>query len=375
MGMLSKPHQTKIRKALCLLLIFSSCVTAFAGCKKKEEQVIPVLADPVAVKLDTEKVVKDTIYDIEFYDGSVVPYTQGIYFDQEIKVEKVLAGVGDTVKKGQTLLSIDRTSWQEEYDTLVEEIEFTKQNNAYLNEQADCDLRIAQLQLAQMQATATENELALKKLDIEALQESQTYTRQTQELELDTKLKRLIELEEKINQSDLIAPFDGTIVYCSNLYEGITVKAYDTIMYLADDSKLSVRTTYISKDTLEASKEYYALMDDKKYSLTNIPYEEEEYKYRVYNKLSLKSHFALDGAKDDELVCGNYVAICLIKNYAENVLVIPKKALYRDGSIRYVYKVVNGERARQEVKIGKSTQIMVEITEGLSEGDEVYVQQ
>jgi multidrug efflux pump subunit AcrA (membrane-fusion protein) len=70
-----------------------------------------------------------------------------------------------------------------------------------------------------------------------------------------------------------------------------------------------------------------------------------------------------------------YAAVSLCCIYAEDVLAVPKKALYNDGGSYYVYQVVNGERVRRDVEIGVSTRLKVEITQGLREGDEIYVQQ
>lgn len=368
---ISKNKRKSRLTGIFLLLILS--IFMLGGCNKKVE-VVPTLLDPVVVKLDTETVKRDSIYDIDLVEGSMVPYTEGIYFNEDSQISKLLVGMGDSVKKGQALISLDFTAAQEEFDTLSEDINFTENNNSYSNEQADYDMEIAMLQLKAIEETGTAADIAQKNIDIKELEEQQSYAETIQELDLEQKKERLAKLQEQLNRSDLTAPFDGTVVYCENLHDGSTVQAFNPVIYLADNSRLTLQTAYIPTDTLTTSHEYYALIGDKKYNITNIPYSKEDLKYKVYNKLTLNSNFSVEGA-DSTLVSGMYAAICLVRNYTEDVLVVPKKALYRDAAVRYVYKIVDGERVRQEVKVGSSTRIMMEITEGLSEGDEVYVQQ
>ena len=52
---------------------------------------------------------------------------------------------------------------------------------------------------------------------------------------------------------------------------------------------------------------------------------------------------------------------------------IPVTCLYRDGSGYYVYRIESGSRVKTPVAAGVRNELMVEITEGLTEGDEVYV--
>lgn len=369
---ISKNNKRKCSLTSSFLLLIL-CIFVLGGCSKKVV-VVPTLLDPVVVKLDTETVKRDSIYDIDLVEGSIVPYTEGVYFNEDSQISKLLVGMGDTVKKGQALISLDLTAVQEEFDTLSEDINFTENNNSYSNEQADYDMEIVMLQLKAIEETGTAADIAQKNIDIIELEEQQSYAKTIQELDLEQKKERLAKLQEQLNRSDLTAPFDGTVVYCENLNDGSTVQAFNPVIYLADDSRLTLQTAYIPTDTLTTSHEYYALIGDKKYNITNMPYSKEDLKYKVYNKLTLNSNFSVEGA-DSTLVSGMYAAICLVRNYTEDVLVIPKKALYRDAAVRYVYKIVDGERVRQEVKVGSSTRIMMEITEGLSEGDEVYVQQ
>jgi len=65
----------------------------------------------------------------------------------------------------------------------------------------------------------------------------------------------------------------------------------------------------------------------------------------------------------------------IINGYKDNVLTIPVNALYQDAGGRYVYKMSDGKRIRCDVSVGSVNSTKVEITEGLEEGDLVYVKE
>ena len=70
---------------------------------------------------------------------------------------------------------------------------------------------------------------------------------------------------------------------------------------------------------------------------------------------------------------GDYVLVCMKSNYHDHVLSIPSKAIYRDSSGSYVYLLDGDIRVRRDVVTGYSSDVYVEILEGLQEGDRVYV--
>ena len=53
------------------------------------------------------------------------------------------------------------------------------------------------------------------------------------------------------------------------------------------------------------------------------------------------------------------------------VLVVPESAIFSQGDKTYVWKVVNGQARKQEVKVGLETETETEIVTGLEEGEEI----
>jgi len=67
-----------------------------------------------------------------------------------------------------------------------------------------------------------------------------------------------------------------------------------------------------------------------------------------------------------------------VGNLSENTLTVPVNAVYADGSGKYVYvesqdSAGNNVKLLTPVKTGISNECVTEITDGLKEGDVVYV--
>ena len=65
-----------MKKALAALLI---AALTLMGCALAEEAAVPELIEPVGVRLDTAKVVRQDIYNMSYYDAAVVPYTEELF--------------------------------------------------------------------------------------------------------------------------------------------------------------------------------------------------------------------------------------------------------------------------------------------------------
>ena len=77
---------------------------------------------------------------------------------------------------------------------------------------------------------------------------------------------------------------------------------------------------------------------------------------------------------DDLPPCGTYMTISVIGVMKEDVITIPVNAYYKDSSGTYVYCIrEDGGQERRDIEIGLITETTVEVTEGLQEGETIYV--
>jgi len=86
------------------------------------------------------------------------------------------------------------------------------------------------------------------------------------------------------------------------------------------------------------------------------------------------SEFSVVGM-DENVTAGMYAAVCAELDYVADALLIPGNALYSDATGDYVYLMEEGVRVRRDVKTGVETKWLVQILEGIEEGDVVYVKE
>ena len=323
----------KKKTILMGLLLAALCLS---GCARKTESAPEIpLIEPVGVELDSAAAYIGDLCQITAYDSSVTPEVEELYMTVDGTVKKMYVTLGDRVKKGDVLLELDESDTQEAYDRLAEQIE-------------------------------------LKQVEIEQAELNLRQARERQQLSLETQKKDLQALGEKLGKNLLVAPCDGQVAYAASLQEGDWLTAYKPVAYIADESRLYLSGESISTSLSGGATEMYALINGGRYEITPREMEREDYIALVLAGNDVPACF--DFEADEGVEAGMYAAVCLVTRARENVLLIPTNALLRGGGGRYVYVLgENGERTRRTVKTGASTAWLTEITEGLEEGEVVYV--
>ena len=368
--------------ALCALLLAAAVLCA--GCAPKETVEAPELLEPVGVQLDSAVAYIGDLSEITTYDAVVVPAVEELYMTVAGRVKKLYVTLGDEVKAGDVLLELDESDTREQAEALERAIEYQEQDNRLTNRMAEIDIEMLEAELRALIARRAETnppadleqQIALKQLDIEEARLRLTQTQEAQTLALDTQRKELAELNDKLGKNLLIAPFDGRISHALTLHEGDWLSAYTTVAYLADDTKLSLRGSPITSSKLSGAGELYALIAGKRYEITNVPLSQEEFIAIVVAGGQVPTLFTIDGPQEDmaDLHAGMYAAVCLVSKQAHDVLLLPTNALFRDATGRYVYVLDEHDgRERRQVKTGLTTGWLTQITEGLEEGERVYV--
>jgi hypothetical protein len=145
------------------------------------------------------------------------------------------------------------------------------------------------------------------------------------------------------------------------------------VICIADEERLSISSEYIAPPLLKSAEKLSAQILDKEYEVTYVPYEDTEYVKLLLSGGALSSRFVLEDNAGVE--SGQYAVIKMWAIGKEHVLTVPVNALYKDQKGRYVYKIVDGERVRCDIKAGLISEVKAEILEGLEEGDVVYVKE
>ena len=337
----------------------------------------------MGVELDSEAAYIGDLSQITTYDSAVMPAVEELYMTVNGSIERIYVTLGDQVKKGDVLLELDESATQEAHDELAEQIEHTKTINDYNNRLAMLDIEILKNQLRELESRRTdadapadlEKQIALKQVAVEQAELNLKQQQETQQLSLQNQEAALAELAAKLGQNKLIAPCDGRVAFALTVKEGDWLAAYKTVVYLADESRLYLSGESISAMTLSTADEVYALIDGARYEITKQELDREEYIALILAGTAVPARFTFDAGDHPEGVeAGMYAAVCVVTKQFEDVLLVPTNAVLRDSTGKYVYVIgENGQRARRSIKTGASTAWLTQVTEGLEEGEVVYV--
>lgn len=361
--------------AVILLLAFS-----LAGCGKSAPiPSAPALLPAAGVASDIASAFIGENKVIKTVDASVNPYVEELRFTVNGVVDEVLARPGDRVKKGDRLITLDLDAERERAEALADELLYARTVNGYDNDMAEIDIRILSAELEALRARgADKTEIELKALALEQARLHLNQAKELQALDLTSKEAELAKLQKTLESDALYAPFDGVVAREITLTRGSRVHAYETVAYLADDTRLHVSASYIPESTvLTATGGYYALIGDSRYEIEYEPIEKEEFLSLMLAGNPIESRFRIVGPDgwENRLEAGQYAAIVLVNGYTPSALLVPANAVLSDSGGKYVYVVgEGGQRVKRDIRIRQPVgAIYAEVLEGLSEGERIYV--
>lgn len=368
-----------MKKTLCLLLL--TLTLLLGGCATRQEAVeAPALLEPVGVQADTAVATLGNLYSVSIAEGSIVADSQELCFEIDGEIDLVNIYPGKWVEEGELLLSLDQSAMEKEIRSLREEISYAETNGAYDDEVARIDIALLEIAKEQLQSAPQPDQdaIAAKSLEIEAAALALKQAQELRALSLEDLRARLAVLEAQYGRNAILAPFSGHVMYEGALVKGTRVQAEKPVAYIVHSNEVSlVVNEYLSEASL-AQKNLYALVDDKRYSVEYVPMSREEMTSLMFSGKTLTTQFTLSGPQEDlpNARPGMYAVLCMETRPLENVLIIPSGALYTSSSgERYVYVWTENGRQRRTVQTGRSNGIETQITEGLAEGEVVYVQE
>lgn len=349
-------------------------VVSLAGCMQAQSRA-PELLEPVGVKMDLESVIYEDLFSAEVYEGEVVPWVEEISFAVDGRVEEVLVSPGDAVKKGDVLITLDVETAREQIKALETQIEEITKGGEFEDRLLLADIEIAMQELSSMkEAFAAEESCRVKEIEIQTLQTKLRQNQDLRALSLEEKERQLSLCRQEAINNAVTAPFDGQVLYTAVTQPGEAVHGYEPVLWLADESRLFLKTEYLSDQAFESAARVSARIGDQEYGVSYVPYEEEEFFSMLLSGEDLWTKFLVEGDGND-LKSGQYGALLVNRVYLENVLTVPANAVYRENGQSYVYLVEEGQRIRRDVTVGYSTDARVQILEGLQEGEQVYVRE
>ncbi|WP_149704973.1 efflux RND transporter periplasmic adaptor subunit [Campylobacter concisus] len=313
------------------------------------------------------------------------------------QIKKLYVKLGDQVKKGDMIASIDSSTQQNSIDNKEAQLAIYK---AQL-ESAKVALNIAKTQFDRENALFSKN--ATSKQEFESAKN--TYSANSAKIkELEAQIKQTnIELSTaKINlgYTKITAPRDGTVVSVQ-VEEGQTVNANQTtptIVNIADLShvkmKMQIAEGDITKIKVGTPVEYSILSEPTKKFQTTVSsidpglttLSDGSYGSSSSSKSSYSSSSSSSSAvyyyaqsivdnKDGILRIGMTTQNELLIANVEDAIIVPSIGIKKDENGTFVYVLKDDKPVKTAVKTGIKDNLDTQIISGINEGDEIITSQ
>ena len=313
------------------------------------------------------------------------------------QIKKLYVKLGDQVKKGDMIASIDSSTQQNSIDNKEAQLAIYK---AQL-ESAKVALNIAKTQFDRENALFAKN--ATSKQEFESAKN--TYSANSAKIkELEAQIKQTnIELSTaKINlgYTKITAPRDGTVVSVQ-VEEGQTVNANQTtptIVNIADLShvkmKMQIAEGDITKIKVGTPVEYSILSEPTKKFQTTVSsidpglttLSDGSYGSSSSSKSSYSSSSSSSSAvyyyaqsivdnKDGILRIGMTTQNELLIANIKDAIIVPSIGIKKDENGTFVYVLKDGKPVKTAVKTGIKDNLDTQIISGINEGDEIITSQ
>ena len=313
------------------------------------------------------------------------------------QIKKLYVKLGDQVKKGDMIASIDSSTQQNSIDNKEAQLAIYK---AQL-ESAKVALNIAKTQFDRENALFSKN--ATSKQEFESAKN--TFSSNSAKIkELKAQIKQTnIELSTaKINlgYTKITAPRDGTVVSVQ-VEEGQTVNANQTtptIVNIADLShvkmKMQIAEGDITKIKVGTPVEYSILSEPTKKFQTTVSsidpglttLSDGSYGSSSSSKSSYSSSSSSSSAvyyyaqsivdnKDGILRIGMTTQNELLIANVEDAIIVPSIGIKKDENGTFVYVLKDGKPVKTAVKTGIKDNLDTQIISGINEGDEIITSQ
>ena len=249
---------------------------------------------------------------------------------------------GQSVKRGQRLVTIDSSEWTAQLAAVKAELRTEQQRHKRARELYE-------------QKFITKEALDVQAGAVDRLE------------------ARVTEAQVRVDKTIIRAPFSG-VVGLREVSPGAYVKAGDDIVILEnlDSIKVDFRIPEVHLGKIDREQLVALRLD---------AFPDERFEGRVYaiqpavdeqtRTVLMRARVSNKGFR---LKPGMFVRVALIMSTRPNAITVPEQALWPQGKDNFVFKVVEGRAMLTKVELGKRRPGEVEINQGLAPGDVVVTE-
>lgn len=375
------------RKFIIPLLLTSVLLTACGGDVKNDTQILEISESTINEE-QTVLVKKGTIENKYYIEAQVGPMVKQLKFPKEGLFGEYKVNVGDSVSKGDVIATVSNKNLDDAIYLAKKEVENITVSYEYNVTTLNNEKKISQIKLEEARANldkltkdtpdydsihfrlcqeAGREDENIQRIDLKLKQLKETY-----ELQLPHAKSELNKLEQEASGNVIVAPFDGVVVALEPMNYGQELATNKYYAAVADPDLYYARCLFPGASIVKNAEKTVFLSDGREYELEYVNRDED---YYMAMRNSAEDNYAEYRFLNPEGVAmgtANYIKI--VMSSKSDVLLLPEDALYQADGFYYVYRDNHGSHEKVTVKIGLRDSLNVEITEGLEEGDVIYVQ-
>ncbi|MCC5910242.1 MAG: efflux RND transporter periplasmic adaptor subunit [Clostridiaceae bacterium] len=349
----------KLTSIIILTLIFTILSINFMGCRQTAEE-----EREREVAVEVVSVAKDNIIENVILPSVLHPKKNSMIFPKTpgLEVTKLAVQVGDTVQEGDFLFELDKTP-------IRRQVEMARKN--YEQSQKSYRLQKQQHQKAedlvppnipdgimvfQQNRSLVENNMAEGAL-------------LTAEAQLEQSRLAYVNALEQLKEMEYYAPIAGVVSQIS-LQENQPVINTQPALIITNTDKLKTELNITREllNTLELDKKVKIHIREatKEGIVTAINWVADPRTGLHLVEITVDN-------TTGQLTASSFCRVAIQRQSKENVLVIPKEAVFLENNQSIVFVEENNRAHKRRVELGMDNGIMVEVISGLKEGERVIV--
>ncbi len=382
-----KLHMYRGKRFGAVILAGLLCCGSLGACGQGQDAQVEVTVRNVEMNPLTEEQTSIVEYgDVirrSLFDGVITPYVEELSFPEDGIFLDYKVTLGERVEEGQVLATTDVGDAKEQVEKYKEQIEELTATYNYnmqtkVNTQDIAEVELERIlnrleneeymtgQYTQLCIEAGQWNKQINRMDLEIKHLTEDY-----EMTLPYLQGKLKEYKAKLTSNQIVAPFDGVITSMQPLTCGERVTGEKAYIAISDTTKYQVVGEYVSQKDMDDALGVTAFINGKEYPLTYIPMDEDVY-YAILKKGEVP-YSTYEIAPEAEISHGMFALIVLTEDERKNVLKVPGIAIHQDGSRKFCY-IKNGDhKEKVYIQVGLYDTMHYEVTDGLKEGDEVYL--
>lgn len=355
---------------VCLLV---TEIFALTGCGRKMNAEVPELKEPAATTLAFRPATKRHIGDVEILMGKVLPVAYSCSADKAVTLSSIEVHLGEYVKEGQTVAYGDTSEYDEQVLQLNRNIEELADQRKCREEVSEQQIKILEFQKKECRengdkagAKTADNEIALEK-------EKLRYELSVIDNSIKEAKENIAAVNVEIAGLTFTAPHDGFVSYIAPVEEGSYINVGESIVVISDENELYIETDEVSSSDYKYDnyKNKWAAVGGENVPVTEYKFSDEELEWAKNTGVYPAMRFVI--GNDLGLSAGMTVPLYFVKGGYRECLSVGNDSIYKEDDLTYVYvKGEDGELVRRNVTIGETDRYYSEVTDGLSEGEEVF---